>query len=161
MGTRNAALGTQILCRPSRGLAVTLKREKETEDDAYERITRSKFITTFKHDEYWPFYHVDFQFGKVILTINTAHPFFGNLYDPIAQLSLASVEDGQNGADDDEREVVPGASEILVALQMLLFSLGRAQSVMSLDGENVERAQLFEDLRREWSQALKTQLTTI
>ena len=31
---------------------------------------------------------------------------------------------------------------------------------MSLDGENAERATLFDDLRREWSQALKTQLTT-
>ena len=144
-----------------RGLAVTLKREKETEDEAYERITRSKFITTFKHDEYWPFYHVDFQFGKVILAINTAHRFFARLYDPIAQLSLSSAEDVPNGSDDDERVVVPGASEILVAIQMVLFSLGRDQSVMSRDGENAERTQLFEDLRREWSQALKTQLTAI
>ena len=144
-----------------RGLAVSLKRDNETDEEAYERIDRSKFITTFKHDEYWPFYHVDFQFGKVILTINTAHPFFVNLYDPIAQLSLSSAEDEPNGSDEDEHVVVPGASEILVALQMLLFSLGRAQSLMSLDGETVERAQLFEDLRREWSQALKTQLTTI
>ena len=144
-----------------RGLAVSLKRENETDDDAYERITRSKFITTFKHDEYWPFYHVDFQFGKVILTINTAHPFFAKLYDPIAQLSLSSAEEGLNGTDGDAQAVDPGASEILVALQMLLFSLGRAQSLMSLKGENAERAKLFEDLRSEWSQALKTQLTTI
>ena len=143
-----------------RGLAVSLKRTNETDNEAYERIDRSKFITTFKHDEYWPFYHVDFQFGKVILTINTAHPFFVHLYDPIAQLSLSSVEDGPNGPDEDAQVVDPRASEILVALQMLLFSLGRAQSLMSLDGENAERAKLFEDLRREWSQALKTQLTT-
>ena len=143
-----------------RGLAVSLKRKNETDDEAYERIDRSKFITTFRHDEYWPFYHVDFQFGKVILTINTAHPFFVNLYDPIAHLSLSSVEDEPNRPDEDAKEVDPRASEILVALQMLLFSLGRAQSLMSLDGENAERATLFDDLRREWSQALKTQLTT-
>ena len=144
-----------------RGLAISLKRENETDEEAYERINRSKYITTFKHDEYWPFYHVDFQFGKVILTINTAHPFFLKLYDPIAQLSLSSLGDGLNGSNRDEQVVDPGASEILVALQMLLFSLGRAQSLMSLDGENAERTKLFEDLRREWSQALKTQLTTI
>lgn len=144
-----------------RGLAVSLKRENETDEDAYERIERSKFITTFKHDEYWPFYHVDFQFGKVILTVNTAHPFFAKLYDPIAQLSLSTAEDGSNGSEDDDSVAEPGASEILVALQMLLFSLGRAQSLMSLDGENAERTQLFEDLRREWSQALKTQLAAL
>lgn len=144
-----------------RGLAVSLKRENETDDEAYERISRSKYITTFKHDEYWPFYHVDFQFGKVILTINTAHPFFLNLYDPIVQLSESSVREGPNGSDEDRQLVDPGPYNILVALQMLLFSLARAQSLMSLDGENAERAKLFEDLRREWSQALKTQLTTI
>lgn len=142
-----------------RGLAVSLKRETESDDEAYERIVRSKFITTFKHDEYWPFYHVDFQFGKVILTINTAHPFFSKLYDPIAQLALASGEEEGEQAEEDGRSGQEGVSEILVALQMLLFSLGRAQSVMSLEGENAERTKLFEDLRREWSQALKTQLT--
>ncbi len=149
---------TAALEQNLRGLAVSLKREDETDEEAYERINRSKFITTFRHDDYWPFYHVDFQFGKIILTINTAHPFFSKLYDPIAQVSL-STEDG--GANGDEQEADSDASEILVALQMLLFSLGRAQSLMSLDGENSERAKLFEDLRREWSQALKTQLTAI
>ena len=143
-----------------RGLAVSLKRENETDDEAYERINRSKFVTTFRHDEYWPFYHVDFHLGKVILTINTAHPFFTKLYDPIVQLSQSSVVGGPDGSDGDAEAVDPGASEIVVALQMLLFSLGRAQSLMSLDGENEERADLFKDLRREWSQALKTQLTT-
>lgn len=143
-----------------RGLAVSLKRENETDSEAYERIKRSKFVTTFRHDEYWPFYHVDFQFGKVILTINTAHPFFTKLYDPIVQLSQSTTAEGPGGSDGDAEAADPGASEIVVALQMLLFSLGRAQSLMSLDGESDERTRLFEDLRREWSQALKTQLTT-
>lgn len=143
-----------------RGLAVSLKRENETDAAAYERIKRSKFVTTFKHDGYWPFYHVDFKFGKIILTINTAHPFFTKLYYPIAQLSQSSVVDRERVSERDAEAVEEGDSEILVALQMLLFSLGRAQSLMSLGGENSERTQLFEDLRREWSQALKTQLET-
>ena len=25
----------------------------------------------YKHDAYWPFYHVDQRYGKIILTINT------------------------------------------------------------------------------------------
>lgn len=144
-----------------RGLAVSLKRKDESNEEAFERILASKYITTFRHDEYWPFYHVDYQFGKVVLTINTAHPFFSKLYDPIAQLTLnGTVEDGDiYGADvsrsDDE------TSDILVALQMLLFSLGRTQSQMNLEEESPERTKLFEDLRREWSETLKTQLTAL
>jgi hypothetical protein len=59
-----------------RGLALTLKREEETDEEAFERVKGSKYIITFKYDEYWPFYHVDHRFGRVIMTINTAHPFF-------------------------------------------------------------------------------------
>ncbi|EEX15528.1 hypothetical protein CSE45_2882, partial [Citreicella sp. SE45] len=83
-----------------RGLAVSLKRKDETNDEAFERIKNSKFITTFRHDDYWPFYHVDYQFGKVVLTINTAHPFFSKLYDPIAQLTV-------NGGADIDGNVSP------------------------------------------------------
>ena len=143
-----------------RGLAVTLKRAGETDEQAFERIKDSTYVTAFKHDEYWPFYHIDFQFGKIILTINTAHPFYTKLYDPIAQLSPSDKNDDHDGAEEGEdgNDSIP--SEILVALQMLLFSLGRAQSQMDLDSENSERAKLFKDLRNEWSENLKTQLTT-
>ncbi|MFC2970148.1 ATP-binding protein [Acidimangrovimonas pyrenivorans] len=144
-----------------RGLAVSLKRKDETNEEAFERIKNSKFITTFRHDEYWPFYHVDYQFGKVVLTINTAHPFFSKLYDPIAQLTANGGADLGSHSDTDEYDAGADTSEILVALQMLLFSLGRAQSQMSLEGDNPERAKLFEDLRREWSETLKTQLTAL
>ena len=143
-----------------RGLAVSLKREDESDEEAFARVKDSKFITTFRHDEYWPFYHVDYQFGKVVLTINTAHPFFSNLYAPIVQLTVNETKDG-NGSDSNEAELGNKTSEILVALQMLLFSLGRTQSQMSLGGDNAERSKLFEDLRREWSETLKTQLTVL
>lgn len=144
-----------------RALAVGLKRDDETDEKAYERVARSRFITTFKHDEYWPFYHVDYQLGKVILTINTAHPFYTKLYDPIAKLGASSegvyeFDDGDVDVDEESAE----GSEILVALQMLLFSLGRAQSQMAMGGEDDSRRELFDALRREWSQVLKTQLTT-
>ena len=66
-------------------LAITLKRQEETDEEAFQRIKASRYITVFKHDEYWPFYHVDFKLGKVILTINTAHPFFGKLYEPLSR----------------------------------------------------------------------------
>ena len=41
-------------------LAITLKRGDETDEQAFERIKNSTYVTHFKHDEYWPFYHVDF-----------------------------------------------------------------------------------------------------
>lgn len=148
----------QALEQNLRGLAVSLKRDNETDDQAFERISRSTYITTYKHDEYWPFYHVDFQFGKVILTINTAHPFFTRLYDPIAQLAAASTETSMAGSGDGAPTTDHGSSDVLVALQMMLFSLGRAQSIMGSEGNNPEREKLFNDLRQEWSQALKTQL---
>ncbi len=42
-----------------RVLAMMLKRDNETDEDAFERIQKSRHIIHFKHDEYWPFYHVD------------------------------------------------------------------------------------------------------
>jgi hypothetical protein len=142
-----------------RALAVTLKRHDETDNDAYERIKASSYVTAFKHDEYWPFYHVDFQLGKVILTINTAHPFFTQLYEPLSRIATPQ---GNDDAGVDDRNTVLGAStdasSVLIALQMLLFSLARAQSQM-LSGETAaEHRLLFDNLRREWSNSLKTQL---
>lgn len=144
-----------------RTLAVTLKRHDETDDEAFQRIKSTRYITAFKHDDYWPFYHVEFRFGKVILTINTAHPFFHKLYEPLGRLAIpANVHDEEM----DEKSTVQGATtdggELLVALQMLLFSLGRAQSQMLAGDDSRERRTLFETLMREWSANFKTQLQT-
>ena len=67
-----------------RGLAVTLRRAGETEEQAFERVKSSTYLVAYKHDEYWPFFHVDCKFGRVILTINTAHGFFEKLYKPLS-----------------------------------------------------------------------------
>jgi len=126
-----------------RALAITLKRHDETDDDAYDRIKDSSYVTALKHDEYWPFYYVDFQLGKVILTINTAHPFFTLLYEPLGRIA-APQADGGTGADDGSTVLGPStdASSLLIALQMLLFSLGRAQSQM-LSGETASEYRLL------------------
>ena len=76
-----------------RGLAVSLKRDNETEDQALERVRNSRYLITFRHDDYWPFYHVEHRFGRIILTINTAHPFFTELYDPIQKIELNHITD--------------------------------------------------------------------
>jgi hypothetical protein len=152
----------KILEENLRALAVMLKRNDETDEEAFERIKSSRYITTFKHDEYWPFYNVDFNLGKVILTINTAHPFFIKLYEPLARLSASggSEEDEELGDQSTPQGATADGGQLLVALQMLLFSLGRAQSRMLTSEEAKEQRSIFGTLQREWSDTLKTQLDT-
>ncbi len=143
-----------------RALAVGLKREDETDEQAYERLKSSTYVTVFRHDEYWPFYHCEFKYGKVILTINTAHPFFKKVWEPLSELARRSdvaidgEDEGEGGVADDG--VGHTCAEILVSLQLLLHSLARTQALMS--SANDEARQLFEKLRREWSGNLETQL---
>lgn len=142
-------------------LAITLKRDDESDEEAFERIKSSRFITSFKHDTYWPFYHVDFTLGKVILTINTAHPFFTKLYEPLSQLAAVPSSDEEEIGDNSAAiSRSAEAGELLVALQMLLLSLARAQSQMLATEESSDHLLLFETLRTEWSNNLKTQLLT-
>ena len=143
-------------------LAITLKRESETDEQALERLKGSRYVTIFKHDEYWPFYHCDFRFGKVILTINTAHAFFEKIWQPLSELSKMAG----NGEDPDDEsiggsdDVGRTCSEVLVGLQSVLLSLARTQSqICSREhGVDSEFEQLFDKLRREWSSNLATQL---
>lgn len=134
-----------------RGLAVALKRDGETEDEALTRIKNSKYLIQFKHDQYWPFYHVEHKFDRVILTINTAHGFFTQLYEPIQKLIQISVEGDQQGPSLASPDQGP-----LVALELLLLSLARTQSVMEQSSE--ESRKVLEMFRREWSDSYRVQL---
>jgi hypothetical protein len=135
-----------------RALAVTLKRNDETDDQAFERVKNSMYIIQLKHDEFWPFYAVDFQYGRVILTVNTAHPFYTKLYRPLEGLSVVEP------AEEPGQPPVPRDGELLVALQMLLFSLARTQSQMTHGADREEYRELFKSFQAEWSDNLKTQL---
>lgn len=152
-----------VLEQNLRALAVALKRDSETDEEAYQRLESSTFVTVFKHDEYWPFYHCDFKYGKVILTINTAHAFFRKVWEPLSGIAKAvDAADEANGEFDGvsvDLEVATNASEVLVSLQLLLLSLARAQSQMSGRSDSDDHLQLFERLRREWSANLETQLS--
>jgi anti-sigma regulatory factor (Ser/Thr protein kinase) len=143
-----------------RALAIGLKREDETDDAAHERIKNSRYITVFKHDNYWPFYHAEYKYGKVILTINTAHAFFTKLYEPLSRLSQSGIV-----ADSEEENVDPktvaDCSAALVALQLLLLSLARTQSQMTGTDSDEELCKFFETFRREWSSNLDTQLRSL
>ena len=147
-----------------RTLAMMLKREKETDEEAFERVKNSKHIIHYKHDVYWPFYHVDQRFGKIILTINTAHPFYERLYAPLSSAALTLDTRAAEGAPADvdenasEPQTFKGAKEALVALQLMLLSLARAQSSMAL--QDPERVHTFDLFRKEWSDTYATQLGT-
>jgi len=138
-----------------RGLALTLKRETETEDQAFERIANSKYIIDFHHDEFHPFYEVKHRFGRIILSINTAHPFFTNLYDPVRKMGIVhTVEDG-DGTATPTPENLSGPA---IALDLLLLSLARTQS--RLAGASDEAQKVIENLRREWSETYRIQMNT-
>lgn len=145
-----------------RTLAMLLKRENETDEEACERVKNSKHIMHYKHDEYWPFYHVNQRFGKVILTINTAHPFYERLYEPLSRAAQAldvKVAEGAPAAEEDhatEPQTFKGSQEALVALQLMLLSLARTQSSMTL--QDPDRKQMFDNFQREWSDTYGTQL---
>ena len=137
------------------GLAVTLRRDEETDDQAFDRVKASKYLIDFKHDEYWPFYHVDHKFGRIILTINTAHAFFDQLYNPLRELARKpAVEEIEEGSAADPKHV---DEKPLIALELLLLSLARTQGVLGLRDE--EAGRVFDRLRREWSDTYRIQLT--
>lgn len=146
----------KILEANLRALAITLKRADETDEQAFERLAKSKYVIHFTHDDLWPFYKVDYQYGKVILTINTAHAFYNKLYKPVEDLTIGKTDSGD---DDDGTMPAAGAGGLLVALQLMLLSLARTQSSMSQgDGRESYRAML-QTFQREWSDNLNTQLT--
>jgi Histidine kinase-, DNA gyrase B-, and HSP90-like ATPase len=137
-----------------RGLALTLKRDGESDEDAFERVKNSKYIIDFRHDEYWPFYDVRHRFGRVILTINTAHPFFTELYDPVRKLGKPEITD----EDMEETDPIEDASSgPRMALDLLLLSLARTQARLS--GASEEAQKILDNLRREWSETYRIQMT--
>lgn len=136
-------------------LAIALRRDGETDEQALARVKASKYLIEFKHDEYWPFYHVEHRYGRVILTINSAHPFFEELYEPLRKLGASSNEDDDDGVNDAPRGDAQDGP--LVALELMLLSLGRAQAHIGSNNEEAKRT--METLRREWSEAFRVQLT--
>ncbi|MGR0116366.1 ATP-binding protein [Ralstonia pseudosolanacearum] len=137
------------------GLAVTLKRDEETDQQAFERVKNSKYLIDFKHDEYWPFYHVDHKFGRIILTINTAHAFFDKLYSPLKELARKPAEELlEEGQINATKHADEGP---LLALELLLLSLARSQGVLGVRSDDAK--DIFDKLRREWSDTYRIQLT--
>jgi hypothetical protein len=148
-----------------RALSVNLKREGETDEQAFDRVKGSQFITTYTHNDDAPFYRADFKLGKVIMTINTAHSFYEKLYRPLATVAKKVTESKRaDGGDDDEQTfdaaVVEDVSQVLTSLQLFLLSLARTQGEMTANDAGGDTQKLFDRLRKQWSMNLETQLTT-
>ena len=93
------------------------------------------------------------QFGRIILTINTAHPFFTELYDPLSKIGRV-----QTSLDDEESNTLhDGQDGPIVALDLLLLSLARTQSRLANTGDEADK--LLNSLRREWSETYRVQMT--
>ena len=156
----------RVLDENLRTLAVTLRREGESDEQAYERVRDSTYVTHFRHDEDAPFYRIDFKHGKVILTLNTAHPFYTKLYEPLATLArrTADAESGDGGGDEEAVTGNVSAADFanaLTTLQLLLLSLGRTQSEMVAADAGGERQRVFDTLRKQWSMNLDHQLAAL
>jgi|GEM_PF-972081 len=144
-----------------RGLAVNLRHDGETEDQAFERVKVSKFLTEFVLREDAPFYDTDYKFGKLILRMNTEHLFYQKVWHPLSD--LAKKANGQPGGEDGGvgMDVSEASRRALTGLQLLFLSLARAQTQM-VSGENAaEYTQLFKNLRKSWSGVLETQLLNV
>ncbi len=141
-----------------RGLATTLRHENETDEQAFERVNSSNYLTDVKHREYAPFYDTEYKFGKLILQLNSAHPFYRNVYQPLAELAKVSVQSaGGEESETSGSEFATTCRRALLGLQLMLLSLARTQAQMTSGDTHAEQAQLFRNLRKAWSDAMETQ----
>jgi hypothetical protein len=139
-----------------KGLAATLRQDGETEEQAFERVNSSKFLTDIRHQEYAPFYDTEYKFGKLILRVNSAHPFYQKVWQPLCDLArnAAGAEVDAEGVGGDSSDT---GRRALMGLQMMLLSLARAQAQMTAGDTQSEQVQLFRNLRKAWSDVMETQ----
>lgn len=145
-----------------RGLASGLKRSDENDEEVFDRVSKSKYITDFKYDDDAPFYRVEHKLRKIILRINTAHPFFDALYKPLAQIAKRSSDIRVAGDDDEvtmDAELVKACSNALITLELMLLSLARTQSEMTWNDPEGATQRMLDKLRRQWSLNLMNQLS--
>ncbi|MDM8551913.1 ATP-binding protein [Desulfobacterales bacterium HSG2] len=140
-------------------LASEYRQEDESLDEAKERIEKIRFLTKMIHNEDMPFYRMDYnvQTGKVLLKINTAHPFYSQVYEPLIKLNRSGIVP-DNLEESDNDETVFDATQIISGLQMMLFALARTQVSMQINDQELEK--VFVKLRQQWSINLDTLLST-
>lgn len=148
----------EVLDAHLRGLATSLREEGETEEEAFDRVKESKYLFGFTNQEYAPFYDTEYRFGKVILRVNSAHPFYQKVWQPLHNLAKKPTQAGETDDPEGIGTVADDALTALRGLQLLFLSLSRAQAQMLMADQNGDQAQLFRNLRKSWSDVLETQM---
>lgn len=146
-----------------RTLAISVRGNNESDEEAFQRVKSSRYVTTFKHDEDATFYRMDCQLGKIILTLNTAHPFFEKVYKVLSDIANTAALVKESSGDGEgegiaDPELANNAASALVSLQLMLLSLARTQAAMTLNDKDGVLRDAFDNLRRQWSLTLQTQL---
>lgn len=140
-----------------KSLAMQLKDEDEDISAAVERVNASNFHIGRRHDPFHPFYERVSIYGKEVLWINSAHPFYDSIWKPLSELGRSSeleVEyDGGLFADADN---CSGENNTFTALLLMLLSFARTQSL--IESSNKGSGAVFVRLRDEWSRRLATML---
>jgi hypothetical protein len=150
-----------------KAMAISHRRGEETEQQALDRIRSSTYLTTFKHDPDAPFYRVDFdtEVAKVVLTLNSAHPFYDQVYKPLMELVTlghrARLQDEDPEADANDPDLGRLASQALEGLQLTLFALARTQAALTANDQETDApaTRLFDRIRKQWSMNLEIQLS--
>lgn len=126
-------------------LAQDVGRTKEEEKQEYvDRIRELPFViesVDFPGNMFITTQHLA---GKVIIRINTRHPFYRDMWEPIK--SISERDAGTVSGD----EAVKTARRTIEALTLLLIAYGKAESMHSNPSEH------YSDLTAYWGQFLQT-----
>jgi hypothetical protein len=124
----------------------------ETEDEEKAYIERTRSLPYIIESVDFPgnmFISTQHLSGKVIIRLNTRHPFYREMWEPIKALSErdAGVVSGD--------EAVKAARRTIEALTLLLIAYGKAESMHHTPAEQ------YGDLTQYWGQFLSTMLNKV
>ena len=101
-------------------------------------MKESKYLTDFKPQEYAPFYDTEYKFGKLILRVNTAHPFYQKVWQPLGDLAKKTVQAGDaEGGEGAGEEVAETTRKALLGPAIVAAVAGPRQTQM-LTGDATE-----------------------
>ncbi|MBG1252222.1 ATP-binding protein [Burkholderia pseudomallei] len=131
-------------------LASDLGYDKEEDRREYlERIRKLPFVLESVNFPGNTFIHTQHIGGKVIIRLNTRHPFYRDMWTPIRE--LAEREPGAVSGEEATR----AARRALEALQLLVIAYAKAES---MDPNPSER---YDDLTMYWGQFLATLMNKV
>ena len=143
-------------------MASGLKRNDETDDEAYERVKKSKYITDFKYDEDAPFIVWNTSCGRSSCGSTRRTPSLRPSTNPWRKLPSGLPTCGLPARRMNvtlDTELVKSCADAVVTLELMLLSLARTQSEMTWNDQEGTTQRMLDKLRRQWSLNLMTQLS--